>query len=557
MFSGSTAKWLPSGLKTDGVCQLNASGVMSSSALSLAGTRVTGTLPINKGGTGQTIANDALNALLPSQTGNAGEFLTTDGTNASWAAAGSSSGWALTGNAGTTAGTNFVGTTDAQDVVIKRNNTEIARAASGGLIATNIAGSTSASGNLVIGSTTDATKGAITIGQSYKEMAAGGIAVGPGATSATTSSGAFHVKSGGSYTSAIILEGPSSAFNAGSKAFVYMDDAALGVAPVGASVFPLLMRTDGVVQSGDTNNSLFGHMYGTIGAGGSSSTDPTAMNKSSAAVAIQNTSGTANNFSALAFVPQENVDGIFTSALIGRHTDHTDASVDGQLEVWTTAASVKSRKMVVGNTGTVTMDAYGTGIAHFNSSGVISSSSVTNSDMANMTDGTIKANISGSSAAPSDVTIDDILDDYFGTTQGSIIYRGASAWTALSPGTNGHFLQTQGAGANPQWAAASGGSSTLTQSKKSANYTLTNSDDVIYCDSGAGSISITLHAASTATSKEYKIKNINTSPCYIVPSGSDLLMGSNTSLELAPGSTSLDGPAIGIIPDGGSLWSIF
>jgi len=45
---------------------------------------VTGTLPITNGGTGQTTANAALNALLPSQTGNSGEYLFTDGTNTKW-----------------------------------------------------------------------------------------------------------------------------------------------------------------------------------------------------------------------------------------------------------------------------------------------------------------------------------------------------------------------------------------------------------------------------------------------------------------------------------------
>lgn len=43
-----------------------------------------GTLSISKGGTGQTTANAALNALLPSQTGNGGKVLKTDGTNTSW-----------------------------------------------------------------------------------------------------------------------------------------------------------------------------------------------------------------------------------------------------------------------------------------------------------------------------------------------------------------------------------------------------------------------------------------------------------------------------------------
>ena len=42
-------------------------------------------LPIDKGGTGQTSATNALNALLPVQTDNSGKYLTTDGTNSAWA----------------------------------------------------------------------------------------------------------------------------------------------------------------------------------------------------------------------------------------------------------------------------------------------------------------------------------------------------------------------------------------------------------------------------------------------------------------------------------------
>jgi hypothetical protein len=45
----------------------------------------TGTLPVANGGTGAATANDAFNALAPSQTGNTGKYLTTDGTNTSWA----------------------------------------------------------------------------------------------------------------------------------------------------------------------------------------------------------------------------------------------------------------------------------------------------------------------------------------------------------------------------------------------------------------------------------------------------------------------------------------
>lgn len=48
-------------------------------------------LPVSSGGTGQSTANAALNALLPSQSGQSGKFLTTDGTDTSWAAAGGGS----------------------------------------------------------------------------------------------------------------------------------------------------------------------------------------------------------------------------------------------------------------------------------------------------------------------------------------------------------------------------------------------------------------------------------------------------------------------------------
>ena len=47
-------------------------------------TAVTGALPIANGGTGQTSANTARNALLPVQTGNATKSLVTDGTNVTW-----------------------------------------------------------------------------------------------------------------------------------------------------------------------------------------------------------------------------------------------------------------------------------------------------------------------------------------------------------------------------------------------------------------------------------------------------------------------------------------
>ncbi len=44
--------------------------------------------------------------------------------------------------------------------------------------------------------------------------------------------------------------------------------------------------------------------------------------------------------------------------------------------------------------------------------------------------------------------------DVLGTTQGDIVYRNASAWVVLAPGTAGQILTSGGAAANPAWASS-------------------------------------------------------------------------------------------------------
>ena len=92
---------------------------------------LTGTIEITNGGTGQTTANAAFNALVPSQTSNTGKYLTTDGTNTSWAtvsggsgtvtsvAATAGTGISITGSPITTSGTlNITNTAPDQTVAI-------------------------------------------------------------------------------------------------------------------------------------------------------------------------------------------------------------------------------------------------------------------------------------------------------------------------------------------------------------------------------------------------------------------------------------------------------
>jgi hypothetical protein len=61
-------------LSTAGIVKTNSSGVITSSA----------TLSISEGGTGQTTAGNALNALLPLQTNNTNYFLQTNGVSPQW-----------------------------------------------------------------------------------------------------------------------------------------------------------------------------------------------------------------------------------------------------------------------------------------------------------------------------------------------------------------------------------------------------------------------------------------------------------------------------------------
>lgn len=60
------------------------------------------------------------------------------------------------------------------------------------------------------------------------------------------------------------------------------------------------------------------------------------------------------------------------------------------------------------------------------------------------------------------VSLDEImseqLDEFFpGSAQGSVIYKDASKWAVLGPGTAENVLTTKGAAADPVWQAAGGG----------------------------------------------------------------------------------------------------
>jgi trimeric autotransporter adhesin len=79
------------------------------------------------------------------------------------------------------------------------------------------------------------------------------------------------------------------------------------------------------------------------------------------------------------------------------------------------------------------------------------------SGSASIASNTLLANTTGGTAAPVATTVTQLIDT-ISSTQGSLLYRNASGWVALPPGTSGQLLRTNGAAANPSWVTATGGS---------------------------------------------------------------------------------------------------
>jgi hypothetical protein len=75
------------------------------------------------------------------------------------------------------------------------------------------------------------------------------------------------------------------------------------------------------------------------------------------------------------------------------------------------------------------------------------------------------ANLSGSTAVATGQTLSAVLDATISSARGTLLFRGASGWTALAPGTSGQVLQTGGAAGDPSWVVpASSGNDPITLS---------------------------------------------------------------------------------------------
>jgi len=145
-------------------------------------TGVTGALPIGNGGTGQTTANTAFNALAPSQTGNSGKYLTTDGTNSSWGTV--SAGAALSNDTSTSSNLYpiFAAATSGTPTTVYTSNAKLLyKPSTGELQASEMV----ASNGLVVNSAT--VSASYTVASGYNAMSVGPITVASGQSVTVTS----------------------------------------------------------------------------------------------------------------------------------------------------------------------------------------------------------------------------------------------------------------------------------------------------------------------------------------------------------------------------------
>ena len=127
----------------------------------------------------------------------------------------------------------------------------------------------------------------------------------------------------------------------------------------------------------------------------------------------------------------------------GTHTLTAPATTDTLVTLAATQ-TLTNKTLAVSGPNTIS------GLTNSNLSGT---AGITNANLNTMNTLTLKANITGGSAAPTDSGLSAIIDACIGSTQGNILYRNSTAWTVLAPGTSGLPLVSGGASANPAYSA--------------------------------------------------------------------------------------------------------
>lgn len=134
-------------------------------------------------------------------------------------------------------------------------------------------------------------------------------------------------------------------------------------------------------------------------------------------------------------------DGIDIVAGTGVTLTATDQSAQGKVEVVIDASSGSG--ISDGDYGDVTVSGGGTALT-------IDNDVVTFAKMQNIATDKLLGRDTAGTGDPEQIDTSTALD-WIGSTRGNVLFRDASKWNVLAPGTNGKVLTTGGAGADPSW----------------------------------------------------------------------------------------------------------
>ena len=160
--------------------------------------------------------------------------------------------------------------------------------------------------------------------------------------------------------------------------------------------------------------------------------------------------------------------------------------------------------------------------------------------------GTVNAGTAGqvayyasSTNAVSGESLSALLDSAIGSTQGDILYRGASAWSVLAPSTSGFFLQTQGASANPQWAAGNAGTVTTSGSPASGNLAKFSGSTAVTNGDLTGDLTTSGTLTTTLATVNSNVGSFGSSTAIpnITVNGKGLVTAAGTNAVIAPAGT--------------------
>jgi hypothetical protein len=114
-----------------------------------------------------------------------------------------------------------------------------------------------------------------------------------------------------------------------------------------------------------------------------------------------------------------------------------------------------------------------------------------------------------------------------GTAYGVVTNDLNGAMTSVAPGAANNVLKSDGT----QWTSGSVSIPSLSVASKSANYTLTSSDDVILADASGGAFTLTLPAAASNTGKVFYIIRTDNTPANALTldgNGAETIQGATT-----------------------------